>query len=131
VLFYESTDGKPIRNAGFAIGIYTMLGGLTLQLQSDVAGSMHSSISARGEVRCRVPRLPLPAGRYVLNLMGTSGGTPADWVQRASEMTVAEGDFFGSSRRMPEGHQTVLVDQSWTVADAADAADRTDATATA
>jgi lipopolysaccharide transport system ATP-binding protein len=131
VLSYRSTDGRPIRNAGFAIGIYTVLGGLTLQLQSDVAGSMQASIPARGEVRCRVPRLPLPAGRYVLNLMGASGGTPADWIQRASEMTVAEGDFFGSSRRLPDSHQTVLVDQAWTVAEEADAADRTDAAATA
>jgi lipopolysaccharide transport system ATP-binding protein len=131
VLSYQSADGRPIRNAGFAIGIYTVLGDLTLQLQSDVAGSLQAAIPARGEVRCRVPRLPLPAGSYVLNLMGASGGTPADWVQRASEMTVAEGDFFGSSRRMPEGHQTVLVDQRWTVAEDAEPADRTDATATA
>jgi hypothetical protein len=47
--------------------------------------------------------------------MGASGGTPADWVQRACELTVAEGDFFGSGRRLPEGHQTVLVDQDWSV----------------
>jgi lipopolysaccharide transport system ATP-binding protein len=116
VLSYESADGKPIRGAGFAIGVYTVLGSLVLQLQSDVAGTNLSTIPPVGSIRCRVPRLPLPAGHYVLNLMGASGGTPADWVQRACELTVAEGDFFGSGRRLPDSHQTVLVEQEWGLA---------------
>jgi lipopolysaccharide transport system ATP-binding protein len=122
VLSYESDDGRPIRNAGFAIGVYTVMGSLVLQLQSDVAGSKLTTIPGRGVVRCRLPRLPLPAGRYVLNLMGTSGGAPADWVQRATELTVAEGDFFNSGRRLPDAHQTVLVDQAWDVGTAPDSA---------
>jgi lipopolysaccharide transport system ATP-binding protein len=124
VLGYESSDGNAIRNAGFAIGVYSVLGALVLQLQSDVAGALHDTIPPRGEIRCRVPRLPLPAGRYVLNLMGASGGTAADWIQRAGELTVAEGDYFGSGRRLPDAHQTVLVDQSWSVAEAAETAPR-------
>jgi lipopolysaccharide transport system ATP-binding protein len=124
VLAYESSDGNAIRNAGFAIGVYSVLGALVLQLQSDVAGTMHGSIPPRGEIRCRIPRLPLPAGRYILNLMGTTGGTAADWIQRAGELTVAEGDFFGSGRRLPDAHQTVLVEQSWSVAEAAEPAAR-------
>jgi hypothetical protein len=115
VLRYESPDGTPVRNAGFAIGVYTVLGSLVLQLQSDVAGSELPSIPAQGEIRCSIPRLPLPAGRYTLNLMGATGGTAADWVQRACELTVAEGDFFQSGRRLPDQHQTVLVDQTWSV----------------
>jgi lipopolysaccharide transport system ATP-binding protein len=124
VLEYESSDGNPIRNAGFAIGVYSVLGALVLQLQSDVVGTLHDAIPPRGTIRCRVPRLPLPANRYVLNLMGASGGTAADWIQRAGELTVAEGDFFGSGRRLPDAHQTVLVEQSWSVAEAAKAAPR-------
>jgi lipopolysaccharide transport system ATP-binding protein len=124
VLAYESSDGNAIRNPGFAIAVYTVLGALVLQLQSDVAGALHGSIPPRGEIRCRVPRLPLPAGRYILNLMGTSGGTPADWIQRAGELTVAEGDYYGSGRRLPDSHQTVLVQQSWSVAEVSEPAAR-------
>jgi lipopolysaccharide transport system ATP-binding protein len=124
VLAYESSDGNAIRNAGFAIGVYSVLGTLVLQLQSDVAGTMHGSIPPRGEIRCRIPHLPLPAGHYILNLMGTTGGTAADWIQRAGELTVAEGDFFGSGRRLPDAHQTVLVEQSWSVVEAAEPAAR-------
>jgi len=113
VLAYESPDGRPIRNAIFAVGIYTLFGTLILQCQSDVAGTAFKTLPPRGEVRCRIPRLPLPAGRYTLNLFGTAAGDIADWVQRASELTVAEGDFFGSGQRLPEGHQSVLVEQEW------------------
>jgi lipopolysaccharide transport system ATP-binding protein len=131
VLDYESSDGQPVRGAGFAIGVYTVLGALVLQLQSDVAGSTVTTIPPVGSVRCKVPRLPLPAGHYVLNLMGASGGTPADWVQRACELTVAEGDFFGSGRRLPDAHQTVLVDQEWGVGPATEEPSPVDSQATA
>jgi lipopolysaccharide transport system ATP-binding protein len=113
VLEYESPDGRPVRNAVFAVGIYTLFGALILQCQSDVAGAVFRELPPRGEIRCRIPRLPLPAGRYTLNLFGTAAGDIADWIQRASELTVAEGDFFGSGQRLPEAHQSVLVPQEW------------------
>ena len=113
VLAYESPDGRPIRNAVFAVGIYTIFGALILQCQSDVAGAAFKELPPRGEIRCLIPRLPLPADRYTLNIFGTAAGDIADWVQRASELTVAEGDFFGSGQRLPEGHQSVLVEHEW------------------
>jgi lipopolysaccharide transport system ATP-binding protein len=131
ILNYESASGEPIRSPGFAVGVYTMLGSLVLQLQSDVAGSKLTTMPASGTIRCKVPRLPLPAGHYVLNLMGASAGTPADWVQRACELTVAEGDFFGSGRRLPDGHQTVLVAQDWSLGPGAGEASPVDSQATA
>ncbi len=113
VLGYESRDGTRVRHATFAVSAYTALGALVLHCQSDVAGAAFAELPPAGEVRCRLPRLPLPAGRYTLNVFGTAAADVADWVQRACELTVAEGDFFGSGRVPPQGHQTVLVDQSW------------------
>jgi lipopolysaccharide transport system ATP-binding protein len=115
VLRYRSPDGQPVRNAGFAVGIYTVLGQLILQCQSDITGVLFRELPASGTIRCRIPRLPLPAGRYTINVFGTAAGDVADWVQRATELTVAEGDFFNSGQRLPESHQSVLVDQEWVV----------------
>ncbi len=117
VLRYTSPDGRPVRNAGFAIGIYTVFGVLILQCQSDLTGVVLRELPAEGTVRCRIPRLPLPAGRYTINVFGTAAGDIADWVQRATELTVAEGDYFGTGQRIPESHQSVLVDQDWLVED--------------
>ena len=117
VLRYQSDDGRPVRNAVFGVSVYSMLGELMLNLDSDTTGASLRELPASGEIRCRLPRCPLPAGRYVVNVLGALGGEVADWVQRASELTVTEGDFYGTGRLPSQGHRSVLVDQSWSLGD--------------
>jgi lipopolysaccharide transport system ATP-binding protein len=120
-LRYETPDGRPVRRAAVGIAVYTVLGGHILQLESEVSGGL-GELPPSGEVVCRVPSLPLPAGRYGLNLMGTAAGEVADWVQRAVDLTVAEGDFFETGRTLGESSQTVLVRQDWDVREGSDLA---------
>ena len=115
VLRYETADERPLPRANFAIAVSTLLGQLMLHLQSAMSGDMLEDLPSRGEVRCRIPRLPLPAGRYAMNIWADAGGEMLDWVQRACELTVSEGDFYGSGRRPSEGHPAVFVDHGWTV----------------
>jgi lipopolysaccharide transport system ATP-binding protein len=117
VLRYESSDRKPVRNAVFGISVYSVLGELMLNLDSDTTGASLRELPPSGEIRCRLPRCPLPAGRYVINILGALGGEVADWVQRASELTITEGDFYGTGRLPSQGHRSVLVDQSWSLGD--------------
>jgi hypothetical protein len=58
-----------------------------------------------------------------VNVFGVAARDVADWVQRASELTVTEGDFYGSGRTLQEGHKTVLVQQEWDVREAEPAGD--------
>jgi homopolymeric O-antigen transport system ATP-binding protein len=118
ILRYESANGKPIKNPTFAVAVYTTMGTRFVQCQSDVAGSAFRSVPAVGEIRVRLPRCPLPAGRYTLNLFASISGEVADWVRSAVVMTVADGDFYGSGRGLAPSVQTVLVDQEWTVTEA-------------
>jgi lipopolysaccharide transport system ATP-binding protein len=113
VLSYASGDGRPVRSPTFAVTVYTILGALILNLESHTAGARLAELPPRGQLRCRIPRLPLPAGRYAVNVFGVAGSEVADWVQRAAELTVAEGDFYGSGQRPAESHQTVLVEHDW------------------
>jgi hypothetical protein len=48
-----------------------------------------------------------------VNIFGAAGAEVADWVQRAAELTVGEGDFYGSGQRPAESHQTVLIEHDW------------------
>ena len=50
-----------------------------------------------------------------MTLWADQGGDPLDWIQRACELTVREGDFFGSGQTQLPSHQSVLVDHRWTV----------------
>jgi homopolymeric O-antigen transport system ATP-binding protein len=113
VLNYETSDAKPIRNVNFAVAVYSLFGELMLHLHTDTTGTIFRTIPSRGEIRCLIPRCPLPAGQYTLNVWADAGGEALDWVQRASQLTVTEGDFFGSGRGQLPSHPAVLVDHAW------------------
>jgi len=113
VLGYRTADGQPIRNATAAIAVYGLLGQLMFQVSSDLGTQPLADLPPEGELRCVVPRCPLPAASYWLNISAAVGGEILDWVQRAAEMVVTEGDFYGSGRSQPSSHQAVLVDHSW------------------
>ena len=113
-LRYEGLEARPVRRATVGIAVYTVLGEHILQLESEVSGGL-GELPVSGEVLCQIRSLPLPAGRYTLNLMGAAAGEVADWVQRALDVTVAEGDFFGTGRTLGESSQTVLVRHDWDV----------------
>jgi lipopolysaccharide transport system ATP-binding protein len=116
LLSYESADGRPLRNVNMAVAIYTVLGELMLHLYTANTGTILRELPAKGSVRCRVPHCPLPPGRYVMNISTDVGGEILDWIQRASELTVVEGDFYGAGRsgHIPS-HPAVLVEHSWEV----------------
>jgi lipopolysaccharide transport system ATP-binding protein len=116
VLRYETADSKPARNVSFAVQVNTLLGNVMLHLYTRTAGVPIREAPARGEVRCTVPRCPLPPGQYTITLWADQqGGEPLDWIQRACDLTVREGDFFGSGQEQLPSHQAVLIDHSWSV----------------
>jgi lipopolysaccharide transport system ATP-binding protein len=115
VLSYEIGDGASPRNVDFAVTLLTHNDEMILFLHSEITGDLFTEVPARGEARCRVPRCPIPPGQYLLNVWSGSGGEPLDWVQRAADLTVAQGDFYGTGRELPSSHRSVLVDHEWTV----------------
>ena len=115
VLRYESADGQPVRNPSFAVQITTLIGEIMVHLYTRTAGVALPSVPPRGEVRCSVPRCPLPPGQYAVTIWADVGGDPVDWIQRACELTVREGDFFGSGQSQLPSHAAVLVDHGWSV----------------
>ena len=115
VISYETASRKPLRNVNFTIAVLTQLGQMMLHLSSQAKGTLLGEIPAVGSVRCNLPRCPLPTGQYVLNLWSDSSGQPLDWVQHAAELTVSQGDFYGSGREPPESHRAVMVDHDWSV----------------
>jgi homopolymeric O-antigen transport system ATP-binding protein len=118
VVAYETADGKAIREPSFAVSIYTFLGVVLLHLDTQTSGTRLTEAPPQGEVRCHLPRCPLPAGQYSLNVFANRSGEILDWVQRAAELTVTEGDFFRSGQTQPTSHQSVLVDHTWSIAPA-------------
>jgi lipopolysaccharide transport system ATP-binding protein len=113
VLRYRTADGRPLVNASFEVSVFSLLGDRLLKLSSDLTGQRFVELPPEGEVRCHLPRCPLPEGSYFLNVFANVGRDMLDWVQRAAELTVVGGDFYGSGRSTDA--VTVLVDQAWSV----------------
>jgi lipopolysaccharide transport system ATP-binding protein len=114
VLRYSTSQDRALRSPRFVVNFGTITGDIMLHLESDVAGARIDEIPPAGEVRCLIPRLPLPPGRYTINISAAQGDELLDLVSAAVVVTVGEGDFYGSGRRPSGGHPAVLVDHSWT-----------------
>jgi hypothetical protein len=41
------------------------------------------------------------------------GGEIVDWIQEATNITVENGDFFGTGKNITTNHQSVLVEHKW------------------
>jgi lipopolysaccharide transport system ATP-binding protein len=115
VLKYKTADGRPLRNMSFGVLVLTHLNELMLHLSSPVAGALLEEIPGEGAARCTVPRCPLPAGQYRLHIWAEINEQPIDWIEFACELTVIQGDFFGSGKVPPPTHRAVFVDHDWTV----------------
>lgn len=120
ILRYETLDRKPLRNVSFTVRVTTPMGQPLLDLDTDTAGVTLGQLPGEGEVRCTVPRCPLPAGEYTVTLSASLGGEHLDWIERAFHLSVREGDFFGSARTRVLGgdQQTVFVPHNWSVSPA-------------
>ena len=72
-------------------------------------------IGAGDKTACRIPRLPLSAGRYKIGLFLERNGVIEDWLQDHVLFDVTDSSFFGTTRNLPLGLEgtTVLVDHEW------------------
>jgi lipopolysaccharide transport system ATP-binding protein len=121
VLSYEAQRQEQFRSVNFGIIIFTLEEHTPLlNLSSETAGAVFPDIPPRGEARCRLHNCPLPAGQYFMSIWAERGGEMFDGVHRAFEMTVSDGDFYGSGRPPHPDHRTVLVPHEWSVTEASD-----------
>lgn len=58
----------------------------------------------------KLPKLNLNQGVYFVTTHITVKGEVSDWIQNAFTFTVAEGDFYGSGKKVPTNQSNVLVD---------------------
>ncbi len=87
------------------------------ELATHFVGSSPTTLDAVRQLRCYVPRLPLLAGQYRLDLWcGTSGETQ-DWILDAATLRVEPGNYFRyyEDARLPtaEKHGCIMIPQQW------------------
>ena len=109
---------KPILSPIFYIGIYNNLGTQIVHCNTDIVGLKPGLIRGEGEVICEIPRLPLPPGRYKINVaLGEGGGEQIDRVESAALMDVLAGDFYGTGHSSSLNYGICLADHRWRFVD--------------
>ncbi|MFA5864852.1 MAG: ABC transporter ATP-binding protein [Phycisphaerae bacterium] len=88
----------PFERLSVSIGINNPYGIRLAVLHSKVAGYEFDLDSARHNVICRVPRLPLLPGRYLLDIKVIAGNEALLWEPQVVDLNVEGGDFHGTGR---------------------------------
>ncbi|MCG8367190.1 MAG: ABC transporter ATP-binding protein [Pseudanabaenales cyanobacterium] len=79
------------------------------RLTQDEFGSLPQS----GAFVCRIYRLPLPPSNYQVTYSLILDGKYLDAMSNAVELSVIDGDFYGSGEVPPVSHGVCLVDAQW------------------
>jgi lipopolysaccharide transport system ATP-binding protein len=114
-LHYETINMNRKGNVVASIMVRTQLD-VPVFLQHNRLTSNHwESIPDRAAFVCRLHRLPLPPAVYRLGFSVLHYNEYLDAISDAVEMTVREGDFFGSGEVPPISHGCCLVNAKWRI----------------
>lgn len=80
-----------------------------------LTGDEFGALPPHGAFVCRLRRLPLAASTYHLGYSLLLENEYLDTMNNAIDLTVVEGDFFGSGEAAPPTHGFCLVDAEWSL----------------
>jgi lipopolysaccharide transport system ATP-binding protein len=112
-LIYDSKEDLAGRSIIMSLGFYSLMGQPLFLCRSDFSGTDFQFLPKKGSVFCHIPRFPLPAGDFRINLQCKIDGIIVDWIEDARVLSVAEGDFYGTGRLPSRKRGDVLVNHDW------------------
>ncbi len=118
-LQYEAKPGQNLNNVFVGISIKTQLDVDVFFINNRVTGNDFGTLPDKGTFVLRLPRLALPASTFRVgySVMPNQGREWSyyDTISDAMELTVIEGDFYGSGEIPPPTHGVTLGEGSWYV----------------
>lgn len=73
------------------------------------------AVPGTGEFVCTIPKLPLRAGRYTVDLYCEVDGHASEWLQSCAFFDVDDGDFYNTGRVTRANNGFVFIDHIWTI----------------
>lgn len=119
VVEYVTMDGETRRDVSMSFHINTITGAPVSLINTNMLNQNFRLFPPRGRIRLEIPRLPLTAGRYAVDLnIATYGGyTYSDFIRSAAAFEVTEGDFYGTGRPGNPG-APVMIEAGFTLDEA-------------
>jgi lipopolysaccharide transport system ATP-binding protein len=116
-LDYRSDGDKLLQNCRISVALRDQLGQNLFLCSSELIRREPVTLPPEGNVKCRIPRLPLSQNQYVVSVFLQVNGEVEDYIHSAVELDVVDGDFYGSGRLYPDSWRGigVLVPHEWEV----------------
>lgn len=107
------SDNQEQTNPLVAVSLQDTTGVCCLYISTELLGIEIGKVGKCGSFFFDIPRLPLAAGSYSMNLWVSFSREPSDWITNAYVLEVENGDFYGSGRIVPNTHSKFLIDYSF------------------
>jgi lipopolysaccharide transport system ATP-binding protein len=111
----EFVSERDLSRVQFMLTLYSQAGIAVTHCSVDACGARPHVPKGRGRVVCRIPKLPLPYGRYRLVIAASDEVGIMDLIPTACLFDVETSSFFTRHFVPPAECSTVLVEHSWQV----------------
>ena len=110
---YETENINKDMRVHIGLSVSTQLGTVVFSITSRLIGIEFKDIPQSGTFTCQIPKLPLPPSIYNLGIQIKVDAKISDWIDDTFQMTVIEGNFFGSGKTSSQASGICLVDGNW------------------
>jgi len=100
-------------NVTIGVNFNGFMGQQMFQCRSNLVGQTYIDLPANGEIKCRVPKLPLVPGEYKILIWAKDGRDFLDRIEGAMSLTVHPGDYFGTGSLPDPNFRGVLIQHKW------------------
>jgi homopolymeric O-antigen transport system ATP-binding protein len=112
---YDIPAMETLRHVVVQIKFASVLGQPLFACLSGASGGNSMELRPGGRLLCKIPRLPLTPGFYPFTVWCMAGGNLQDHVAEAGQLSVADGDYFGTGKLPPKNTGDFLVAHDWVV----------------
>jgi lipopolysaccharide transport system ATP-binding protein len=112
-LCYEAQPDFRRRSVIASIACKTVLDAPVFLHHNRMTRDDFGELPEKGAFVCHLKSLPLPPATYRIAFSIISSGSYLDYIEDAAELSVIEGDFFGSAEVPPISHGVCLVEGDW------------------
>jgi lipopolysaccharide transport system ATP-binding protein len=116
VLGFRTSRRQRVHNVDIGFSLHLQDTTALAVLYSSYTGKTFDVETGAGEFRCRLKKIPLKEGRYLLGVRVVADEEEADWPRgMVGHIDVEAGDFYGTGTKGFEGGAPLLLAGEWTM----------------
>jgi lipopolysaccharide transport system ATP-binding protein len=114
VFAYDAPGSDTLRSVDIGVSVHTQNNETLFVVYASYMGPLLTVRSGKGTLRCRINRLPLAPGQYLVGARVEVANDEADWPKDGvGYLHVEAGDFYGTGRLGHAGSVRLLVPGTW------------------